>query len=318
MNYKIKVGSEAESEEAQCLFFELGGCWATCGRSYNDMVELGDYVFLTDSSMLNYGLGIGKEEITIPQLKDMVVLKRNDVSDATHTDQYGDKWAFLLGEWNFYTGEKKWDSALSGLMSRYELKPITKEPVMKEYLNKLEDGTYKLVLLDSVADGVEGLIEVPDGSDIAFQAFSNSPVVFKRSECGYSNAVIVWQRETLNDKVASAEVARQEFIGAPFSDLPEFNFEVFEVADVVDESNVEQTLSGRESTYGSFKDVAVTTRNLMNCIDVDSMSAVQQEALHMICSKLARIANGDPNHVDSWHDIAGYASLVVKDINGNP
>ena len=56
----------------------------------------------------------------------------------------------------------------------------------------------------------------------------------------------------------------------------------------------------------------------MNCIDVDSMSAVQQEALHMICSKLARIANGDPNHVDSWHDIAGYASLVVKDINGNP
>ena len=36
---------------------------------------------------------------------------------------------------------------------------------------------------------------------------------------------IIWQRETLNDKVASAEVARQEFIGAPFSDLPEFNFE---------------------------------------------------------------------------------------------
>ena len=76
MNYKIKVGSEAESKEVQGLFFELGGCWATCGRSYNDMVELGDYVFLTDSSMLNYGLGIGKEEITIPQLKDMVVLKR--------------------------------------------------------------------------------------------------------------------------------------------------------------------------------------------------------------------------------------------------
>ena len=72
MNYKIKVGSEAESKEVQGLFFELGGCWATCGRSYNDMVELGDYVFLTDSSMLNYGLGIGKEEITIPQLKDMV------------------------------------------------------------------------------------------------------------------------------------------------------------------------------------------------------------------------------------------------------
>ena len=44
-------------------------------------------------------------------------------------------------------------------------------------------------------------------------------------------------KETLNDKVASAEVARQEFIGAPFSDLPEFNFGA--VDDFV-ESNVEQ------------------------------------------------------------------------------
>lgn len=46
-------------------------------------------------------------------------------------------------------------------------------------------------------------------------------------------------KETLNDKVASAEVARQSgvFIGAPFSDLPEFNFEA--VDDFV-ESNVEQ------------------------------------------------------------------------------
>ena len=184
---------------------------------------------------------------------------------------------------------------------------------MKEFLEPMPNGDYRYHKDEGFSVGGDW-IEIPDGVDIAFQTSSNSLVVFKRSECGYSNAVIVWQRETLNDKVASAEVARQEFIGAPFSDLPEVNFEA--VDDFV-ESNVEQTLSDRESTYGSFKDVAVTTRNLMNCIDVDSMNAVQQEALHMICSKLARIANGDPNHVDSWHDIAGYASLVVKDINGN-
>jgi hypothetical protein len=34
----------------------------------------------------------------------------------------------------------------------------------------------------------------------------------------------------------------------------------------------------------------------------------------MICSKLARLACGDADHVDSWHDIAGYATLVVKDL----
>jgi hypothetical protein len=31
----------------------------------------------------------------------------------------------------------------------------------------------------------------------------------------------------------------------------------------------------------------------------------------MIFHKLARIANGDPNYHDSWHDIAGYAKLVA-------
>ena len=35
----------------------------------------------------------------------------------------------------------------------------------------------------------------------------------------------------------------------------------------------------------------------------------------MILHKLARILNGDPNYVDSWHDIAGYAILVEDIIN---
>jgi hypothetical protein len=32
----------------------------------------------------------------------------------------------------------------------------------------------------------------------------------------------------------------------------------------------------------------------------------------MICHKMARIMNGDPNYVDSWADIAGYATLVAN------
>ena len=77
---------------------------------------------------------------------------------------------------------------------------------------------------------------------------------------------------------------------------------------------VRQTLNERQSQYGSFKDVADTTALFMDQFALGSMSSVQREALHMICSKLARIANGDPNHVDSWHDIAGYATLVVDDL----
>ena len=31
----------------------------------------------------------------------------------------------------------------------------------------------------------------------------------------------------------------------------------------------------------------------------------------MICHKIGRIVNGDPDYADSWIDIAGYAKLVA-------
>jgi len=48
----------------------------------------------------------------------------------------------------------------------------------------------------------------------------------------------------------------------------------------------------------------------------------QQEALDMICHKIGRIVNGDPDYDDSWRDIAGYAQLVcdrlVRDDDDEP
>jgi hypothetical protein len=35
----------------------------------------------------------------------------------------------------------------------------------------------------------------------------------------------------------------------------------------------------------------------------------------MILHKIARIVNGDSNYADSWHDIGGYAKLVVDELN---
>ena len=45
------------------------------------------------------------------------------------------------------------------------------------------------------------------------------------------------------------------------------------------------------------------------------MSDDQVIALDMICNKMARIVNGDPNYIDNWHDIAGYATLVEQELN---
>ncbi len=72
-------------------------------------------------------------------------------------------------------------------------------------------------------------------------------------------------------------------------------------------------LQEREKTHGDFARTAETAQQLKTVLHsaaaVRAIPDVQAEALHMICSKLARIVCGDPNEPDHWRDIAGYARL---------
>lgn len=70
----------------------------------------------------------------------------------------------------------------------------------------------------------------------------------------------------------------------------------------------------RGNSYGDFSKIAADAQTLKCMLVTAQMTVVQREAMQMICTKLARLANGDPNHIDSWFDIAGYADLVVNDI----
>ena len=82
--------------------------------------------------------------------------------------------------------------------------------------------------------------------------------------------------------------------------------------------NINETLKERGETYGKFSDYANTSAQIKEVMDYKNnpnLNAVHQEALSMIVSKISRILNGDPNHADNWHDIAGYATLVEKEIN---
>ncbi|WP_298065200.1 DUF6378 domain-containing protein [uncultured Acinetobacter sp.] len=89
---------------------------------------------------------------------------------------------------------------------------------------------------------------------------------------------------------------------------------VEQLRSVEEARQVEATLAERQNQYGNFKDVAHLSQGLQSLLSVGNFSDTQQEAIQMICSKLARLACGDADHVDSWHDIAGYATLVVKDL----
>jgi len=87
-------------------------------------------------------------------------------------------------------------------------------------------------------------------------------------------------------------------------------------------TDINATLTERGSRYGKFTGHAEVTVDLKSIIQMHldrrdkTLAPDQQEALDMICHKIGRIINGDPDYADSWHDIAGYAQLVADRLNG--
>jgi len=87
-------------------------------------------------------------------------------------------------------------------------------------------------------------------------------------------------------------------------------------------TDIKATLVARGKRYGDFAGHAEVTQHLKAYMRAELakrgkvLAADQYEALDMIAHKLGRIINGDPDYDDSWHDIAGYAELVAKRLQG--
>lgn len=86
--------------------------------------------------------------------------------------------------------------------------------------------------------------------------------------------------------------------------------------------NIENTLYERREKYGDFGDHAYLAQELLDICKGENltirtswskMERYEREALQMIVHKIARIINGDPHYDDNWRDIAGYATLVLKE-----
>ncbi|MCG6640924.1 hypothetical protein [Acinetobacter baumannii] len=104
-NYKIKVKDEAESKEAQELFFELGFRWEWT-QDKEVLRESTPYLF-TLGVNIGYGLSLTKfdecvgKELTLPQLRDLVVLKRNDKTDGNYKHRDGSIY-YITSDNEFY------------------------------------------------------------------------------------------------------------------------------------------------------------------------------------------------------------------------
>lgn len=85
--------------------------------------------------------------------------------------------------------------------------------------------------------------------------------------------------------------------------------------------DIEKVLEERGKRYGTFSGHAGLSQNLKFIMRVHpnwgALTDAQKESLDMIQHKIARIINGDANYADSWDDIAGYAKLITRIIEGN-
>lgn len=83
-------------------------------------------------------------------------------------------------------------------------------------------------------------------------------------------------------------------------------------------TNLAAVLADRGKEYGEFHNHAFIAQHFKRiaALHLAAKSKVladdQQEAMDMVFHKLARIINGNADNVDSWLDIAGYATLVAN------
>ena len=154
-NIKVKFTNMSERDEIQSLFDNLG-----YNLVNNIACEKGFVVASLVSCGINFDYWADVKEITLQQLRDLVVLKRNSIDDASFKDSFGDIWYVdsTNNYWMFENGV--WREAEEPL---FKLEPIKKEGEvkMKEYIAKVS-GDWRLVESHEL---VSGRIEVPEGAE---------------------------------------------------------------------------------------------------------------------------------------------------------
>ena len=83
-------------------------------------------------------------------------------------------------------------------------------------------------------------------------------------------------------------------------------------------NDIKDILLERGNRYGTFKSHSRLVQGMKRAAGLylsdtrERLAPDQMEALEMILHKIGRILNGDPDYIDSWQDIVGYATLVVE------
>jgi len=81
---------------------------------------------------------------------------------------------------------------------------------------------------------------------------------------------------------------------------------------------IEKVLNERASRYGTFADHANISQKLQEVLwdspNWKNIPLDTRQAFVVVCDKMARALNGDPEYDDNFVDIIGYATLVLNRI----
>ena len=115
-----------------------------------------------------------------------------------------------------------------------------------------------------------------------------------------------------SEQLASLAPAQQGAAGSAPLEIEMFDFP----------DEVDVTLDARAVEYGKFIEGAEVMQMLKRVVQAalnnrdKTLAHDQAEAMDMIIHKIGRIVNGNPDVVDHWLDIAGYAKLVADRLEG--
>jgi len=124
-----------------------------------------------------------------------------------------------------------------------------------------------------------------------------------------------------SEQLATLAPAQQGAAGSTPLEIEMYD-EPWQPPEVLPMPEVDATLDARALDYGKFIEGAEVMQMLKRVVqnalnNRDKVLAHDQaEAMDMIIHKIGRIINGNPDVVDHWLDIAGYAQLVADRLNG--
>lgn len=319
---KIKAKNLDQKNEIINLFILLG-YKEDSSCTYNNDDLMGIHVYrdgdIQDVLDEDYSLYEHKE-ITLPELRSLVSLHKNPINmDKVLNDVRSDALGLLE--------DKEWLNTKT-----YEYKKAVDMGGHGKWI-EIPEGADVATSLKFVIGAVSFLKRIDDSFLLwSEQVGEWGSKKYKTITRAVGDNKVLWQRQTHPEELpfVDGECYTNKSNGgfklpkdkpcdiSKWSELrgESLNDQYAEI-EQVRQASITDTLKDRQSTYGDFSMVAEMTQGLlfvMSEYGYNDMPDTHKESIHMIASKLARIINGNHDHKDSWHDIAGYATLVEQSL----